>query len=255
MTVFRPERGSRCVNPFHDIGAGAQVYRDVRPGYPKETVARLEVGKTDRVADIGAGTGKLTALLCELSENVWAVEPAQDFRKIFLRALPGFPASRLMPTQAENTGLEDGFFDLVTYGQCWHWLSAPLAAAEAARIMRPGGKIAVLYNQLDVSLPWVLQLTRIMRSGDVHREDRPPQLGRRFTHPELVLGAMTEKMTVEEVFALGTTRSSWIGSDAENRRRMRENLRWYLCEELGFDPQNGVISLPYRTLLWTARLK
>ena len=43
----------------------------------------------------------------------------------------------------------------------------------------------IVWNQLDVTIPWVHRLTRIMRSGDVHRPDRPPLLNSQWSQPVL----------------------------------------------------------------------
>ena len=239
-------------NPFLQIGGGAAAYRDVRPSYPADIISQLPLSSHTPVADIGAGTGKLTAQLCQISDSVWAVEPAKEFREIFRQELPDFPNSRLVSATAENTGFAPATFSLLTYAQCWHWLDAEKAAQEAARILTPGGAVAIVYNQFDVSIPWVLQLSRIMRSGDVHRFDKPPKLGKDFSSPQLERSYWIDTLRVPELFALGTTRSSWIKSSAENRQKMRENLSWYICEELGIDFAEGIIRLPYHTLLWTA---
>ncbi|WP_353066270.1 class I SAM-dependent methyltransferase [Arcanobacterium hippocoleae] len=152
-------------NPYELITDGAQAYLDVRPGYPDELVAALDIYQGVKVADIGAGTGKLTAQICSRTAQVWAVEPSAEMESAFFQALPDFPRSRFVSARAENTGFSRREFDIVSYGQCWHWLDAPAASREAARILRANGKIAIFCNQLNVSIPWVLQLTRIMRSG------------------------------------------------------------------------------------------
>ncbi|MCI7552227.1 MAG: methyltransferase domain-containing protein [Actinomycetaceae bacterium] len=269
-------------NPFENLGGGARAYVDVRPGYPAGAIDELfhatlaargsggaqrsgrmscdqefDPGRVLRIADIGAGTGKLTADLLAAGEariELWAVEPAEDMRVAFAYALPHFPPEQILSRTAEDTGLDDAYFDALTYGQCWHWLDAKAAAAEAARILRPGGVIAIFYNQLAVEVPWVKRLTRIMRSGDVHRFDRPPYLGPGFTAPELHMYDWHDTVQVTDIFELGTTRSSWIRSTPENRARMRENLRWYLYDHLGFSDDKPV-RLPYHTYLWLARLR
>ena len=65
---------------------------------------------------------------------------------------------------AEATGLTDGTLDLVVFAQSWHWVDPLRAAAEAARILTPGGVLVAVWNQMEVSIPWVHRLTRIMRS-------------------------------------------------------------------------------------------
>ncbi len=240
-------------NPFLSAGAYTGAYVDVRPGYPDVLVENaVPVGAS--VADVGAGTGKLTASLMERAGETWAVEPAGDMREAFRTALPDFPAERLLPTTAESTGLPSASLDVVTYGQCWHWLDSDAASAEAARILRADGRIAIFFNQMDVSIPWVKRLTRIMRSGDVHRFDRAPELSSAFTKPALSVHEWLDPLYPQQVFKLGTTRASWIRSTPDNRAKMRENLRWYLYEHLGFT-DDSPIQIPYHTYLWTAELR
>lgn len=238
-------------NPYQHLNDGGQTYIDVRPNYPEELLDLLQIDQRTKVADIGAGTGKLTTQLLARTAQVWAVEPAVEIAAGFFRVLPAFPRTQFQLATGENTGLPRREFDLMTFGQCWHWLDAPAASREAARILRPHGRIAIFFNQLDVSQPWVLQLTRIMRSGDVQKVSKPPQLTRDFAKPELHLANWVDSLSVEEIFKLGETRASWINSTPDNRRRMRENLRWYLCEELGYGTAE-LVSLPYQSQLWIA---
>lgn len=248
-------------NPF-DAATGA--YSRVRPDYPSRVVdlaLAAPAGGTTRVADIGAGTGKMTRLLLERGVDVDAVEPAPAMRAQLEELRDGStapsrpgrqPLLRVVDAAAEDTGLPGGCEDLVTCAQAWHWLDEEAAAREVHRILRPGGAVAVVWNQMDVSVPWIHRLTRIMRSGDVHRPDRPPHLGDRFTPPELTQVAWSDRMTPRQLMELGTTRSSYLRADAAHREVMQANLSWYLLDHRDLDPQVPV-EIPYTTLLWTAR--
>ncbi len=240
-------------NPYEQIESGARNYIDVRPNYPEEIIDLLQITSETVVCDIGAGTGKLTQQLWQRTKHVHAVEPAPTIRAGFQATLPEFPLSRLHHTTAENTQLPPAHFDLLTYGQCWHWLDWQAASIHAAQLLRENGKIAIIYNQFNVQIDWVLQLSRIMRSGDVQRFDKPPKVTSAFTPPVLYSTQWTQHLTVTEMFTLGTTRSSWIKSTPENRLKMRENLRWYLQDELGYN-DTDTIALPYHTYLWLAEL-
>ena len=107
----------------------------------------------------------------------------------------------------------------------------------------------IVWNQLDVTIPWVHRLTRIMRSGDVHRPDRPPTPGGGFTPMRLTQVTWEDVMTPEQILTLGTTRSSFIRASQAGRDRMQANLRWYLYEHLGYTPGENV-AIPYTTLVW-----
>lgn len=245
----------RYGNPYAQADAPARAYRDVRPNYPEQALdwalADVKAGAT--IADIGAGTGKLTAQLAERGYFVWAIEPAFQMRQEFYRALApiAFPAQQLLATRGEATGLPSHSCSGVTYGQSWHWLDPAAASAEAARILSPGGVIAILVNQLAVEVPWVQRLSRIMRSGDVATLGKPPQLGAAFSSPEAWSVTWSATVTPEELIQLGATRAAYIRQRAEGKAWMQANLRWYLYDALSFAPAER-IELPYHTYVWRA---
>ncbi|WP_022867178.1 class I SAM-dependent methyltransferase [Schaalia vaccimaxillae] len=246
--------------PTNPFAVPAPKYAQVRPDYPPSIIDHVLrvcgqgiAARPTKAADIGAGTGKMAVLLAERGLVIDAVEPSEAMRDQMAQALPDVIANgqvRAHDATAERTGLADSSVELVVAAQSWHWVDAALAAQEAARILVPGGTLAVVWNQMDVSIPWVKRLTRIMRSGDVHRPDNPPSFGPRFTTPALVVESWEDTMTTEQILELGTTRSSYLRQDEAGRARMQANLRWYLHEHLGYAPGSSVV-LPYSTLAWT----
>ena len=251
--------GSLEVNPY--VGEGG-AYDSVRPAYPDEAVAALidaarsgrgvnAPGRDDplRAADIGAGTGKMSELLARGGLLVDAVEPSEAMRA----QASASEGVTWHDGVAEETGLPNDVYDIVVFAQSWHWMDPERAGLEAARILAPGGVLAIVWNQMAVSIPWVYRLTRIMRSGDVHRPDRPPTPGGGFAPMTLTQVAWEDRMTPEEILTLGTTRSSYIRSSEAGRARMQENLRWYLYEHLGYAP-GELVTIPYATLVWISHL-
>lgn len=220
---------------------GADAYHAVRPGYPPE-VLELIPAAARTVADIGAGTGKLTEQLIDVGFDVIAVEPSGAMLDVLGRTCP--TAARVQAT-AEATGLADASVDAVVCAQTWHWVDVPRASRELARIMAPGGRAVLVWNTLDVQVPWVHRLTRIMHSGDVLRPGFVPA-----TDPPLALEQelrldWVAELTTEEVLMLARTRSYWLNAKAATREKVAANLRWYLFEHLGFAP-GDVVPLPYR---------
>ena len=247
------------VNPF--VGEGG-AYDSVRPAYPDEAVAALVdaarrargadasvQGGPLRAADIGAGTGKMSELLARAGLLVDAVEPSEAMRA----QASSIEGVTWHDGVAEQTGLPNDLYDIVVFAQSWHWVDSERAGLEAARMLRPGGALGIVWNQMDVSIPWVHRLTRIMRSGDVHRPDKPPTPGGGFAPMTLTQVAWEDRMTPEQILTLGTTRSSYIRSSEAGRARMQENLRWYLYEHLGYAP-GETVTIPYTTLVWLTRL-
>ena len=251
--------GALDVNPF--VGEGG-AYDSVRPAYPDEAVAALVdaarrargadasvQGGPLRAADIGAGTGKMSELLARAGLLVDAVEPSEAMRA----QASSIEGVTWHDGVAEQTGLPNDLYDIVVFAQSWHWVDSERAGLEAARMLRPGGALGIVWNQMDVSIPWVHRLTRIMRSGDVHRPDKPPTPGGGFAPMTLTQVAWEDRMTPEQILTLGTTRSSYIRSSEAGRARMQENLRWYLYEHLGYAP-GETVTIPYTTLVWLTRL-
>jgi SAM-dependent methyltransferase len=124
-----------------------------RPGYPPALVDSLRqkcgLAPGHVVADIGSGTGKLTELLLAAGARVLAVEPNAGMRGAAERLLGGLPGFRSVDGTAEATGLETGSVDLATAAQAFHWFDQAAARVEFARILKPGGSVALVWNERD----------------------------------------------------------------------------------------------------------
>ena len=144
-------------------GVLAEQYERARPTYAAEAVALLtrELGLAPgrRVLDLAAGTGKLTRLLAGTGADVVAVEPLAAMRDAFAGAVPGV---EILEGTAEAIPLPDASVDAVTVAQAFHWFDPPPALAELARVLRPGGGLALLWNERDESVPWVAELSEAM---------------------------------------------------------------------------------------------
>ena len=158
------------------FGAVADTYARVRPRYPREAVAWLLPDEVRRVVDIGAGTGALSATLVALGLDVVAVEPDPEMRRVLQSKVPGVT---VRAGRAEELPVEDGEVDAVLGGQMWHWVEAEQGAAEAARVLRPGGVLGLLWNLRDERVPWMAALGAL-----VHGEDRTGGRGERMPLPD-----------------------------------------------------------------------
>ena len=132
----------------------AADYVRYRPSYPAETVDTILEGLAPAVglvaADIGAGTGISARLLAERGLRVVAVEPGEAMRK---SAAP-HPGVRWTAATAEATGLREASVDLVVCAQSFHWFRPPAALAEFARILRPHGRLAIVWNRRSTTDPF-----------------------------------------------------------------------------------------------------
>jgi ubiquinone/menaquinone biosynthesis C-methylase UbiE len=147
--------------------ANARAYDAARPSYPAEAVAHVVghggIGPRRRVLDLAAGTGKLTKLLVPTGADVVAVEPVAGMRDR-LRAALGEDVEVLEGT-AEAIPLDDASVDAVTVAQAFHWFDPPVALAELARVLRPGGHLFLVWNTRDRSVDWVRRFGDLLVDG------------------------------------------------------------------------------------------
>jgi SAM-dependent methyltransferase len=147
------------------FGAVAGAYDAARPSYPVEAVAWLTGPPPLDVIDLGAGTGKLTELLVAAGHRVSAVDPSTDMLEQLRARLPGVLTA---VGGAEDVPLPDASADVVTAAQAWHWFDDTLAPAECARLLRPGGRLALVWNERDESVDWVRAIWEpLNRTGSV----------------------------------------------------------------------------------------
>lgn len=116
-----------------------------RPDYPRQLIDQL-VPLGPRIADVGAGTGLLTASLLERGCEVAAIEPSDAMRAACDALVGRCPGYRSLNGTAEATGLEPGSIDLVTAAQAFHWFDVAAARAEFLRILSPAGQVALVWN-------------------------------------------------------------------------------------------------------------
>jgi SAM-dependent methyltransferase len=144
-------------------------YVRYRPGYPPGVLDLLqsECGLTPEsaIADIGSGTGILTRLFLENGNVVYGIEPNAAMRQAGEEFLAGYRKFRSVAATAEATTLPDASVDLVTAAQAYHWFDPPAARVEFARILRPGGSVAVIWNERKKNLgPFAGQYEQLLRT-------------------------------------------------------------------------------------------
>jgi len=150
----------------------ADAYVAGRPGYPPASIDVLFDGLGDPrevvAADLGAGTGISAGLLAERGATVFALEPNQAMRE----AAQPHPRVEWLPGTAEATGLSEASIDLVTAFQAFHWFDHAAALREMIRILRPGGRAAVVYNERDEGDPFTAAYGAIVRRFQIDDTER-----------------------------------------------------------------------------------
>ena len=126
-------------------------YIKYRPGYPNEVIETLrsECGLTSGsiIADVGSGTGILTEMFLRNGNTVYGIEPNRDMREAAERLLKDYPRFRSVAARAEETTLGDASVDFVTAGQAFHWFDREKTRGEFARVLKPQGWIALIWNE------------------------------------------------------------------------------------------------------------
>jgi ubiquinone/menaquinone biosynthesis C-methylase UbiE len=249
---------------FDDV---AQEYELGRPGYPSEAIdllireLRLERGSV--VVDLAAGTGKLTRDLTRRFDEVIAIEPLAAMKQQLARAAP---AARALHGTAERMPLADASADAIFIAQAFHWFDGRRALDEMARVLRPGGGLALLWN----TTPWesregawfsllddLLESSRadlsVMRRHGSGRWREAFDGERRFG----VLGAATfdnaRRMSQDEFLADLASRS-YVA-------RLDQDSRWKLLSEIsdllgrpGAPMEAGRVVVPMQTNVYWTRL-
>lgn len=135
----------------------AQDYTLGRPYYPEALLDHLyqELGLSERsvIADIGAGTGKFTRLLLERGSTVYAVEPNEDMREVAVRELSSYETFRPVAGTDVASCLPEQSVELVTVAQAFHWFDGESFRRECQRILKPGGKVALIWNMRHLLSP------------------------------------------------------------------------------------------------------
>jgi len=154
--------------PIHDVaargfGSAADAYDQGRPTYPAPAIdwctERLGLGPGRVVCDLGAGTGKLTRLLDGSGAQVVAAEPLEGMRTVLAAACPD---AAVVAAAAEALPFRTASLDALLVAQAFHWFDTLASLDEIARVLRPGGGLALIWNAWDDDAPWVAATHRVV---------------------------------------------------------------------------------------------
>lgn len=231
------------------FGAAAEAYERARPGYPDETIDWLLPEGARTVLDLGAGTGKLTRSLAARGLEVVAVEPLVEMRE---RLAATVPDVRVVAGTAEEIPLPDDSVDAITVAQAWHWVDPQRATAEAARVLRPGGTLGLIWNRRDDRVDWIVRLTEVMGSAEVEVMDMSAvEIGPPFGETESFVTEWQRPMDVDLLVEMAASRSYVIAATPRRRREILDGVR----RVVEADPHLGTeFDLPYRTYCYRATL-
>jgi SAM-dependent methyltransferase len=238
----------------------AAAYERGRAGYPQAAVdailAVTGAAPERTLLELGAGTGKLTRALTDSGARVIALEPVAGMRELLAQTAP---AAEPLDAVAEQIPLADGSVDAVIVAQAFHWFEPVAATAEIARVLAPGGAVALIWNRRDESLAWMREWTRMLdalagdaprykdgrwRAGfDAHPSFTPLEL-RTWPHR----GAEGRDVILDRVASM-----SFVAALDDGPRR---GLLADIAQLLDTDPDTrgrDDVALPYVTELFTTR--
>ncbi len=236
------------------------AYDAARPSYPHrlfvdlEWLAGRELAGAD-IIEVGAGTGIATRALLDRGARVIPVDHSPGMLGRLRERTPGLGAVR---ADGEALPFADAVADFVCYAQAWHWVQVPVAAAEAARVLRPGGALAVWWNDVDGAdlRWWERQQQRLEAMSPGYQRDhrlRPWADELRWT------GLFAEVVTVSgrwsrtlavEAYELWLRSKSYVQATGDRLEDFLAAERRSLLKAF----PDGMITEPFHTVLVVARI-
>ncbi len=231
-----PDRRDRATS-FAKV---ADAYERSRPDYPEDAVRWLVGEEPCDVVDLGAGTGKLTRSLVALGHRVTAVEPLPEMIAHLRVAVPKAIA---VEGEAEAIPLADGSADVVAVAQAFHWFDQPAALRECARVLRPGGRVALVWNVRDESEAWVAELSDAMvgRTGVDHAAGAIAMSGLFEPEQHVTLGPHFQEVDRSTLRELVLSRSFCAALSEEERAPIFERVDGLFAAH----ERNGIVRLTY----------
>lgn len=230
------------------FGAAADLYDRHRPGPSAAVVQWLLPAGAGTAVDIGAGTGALTRRLVPVAGRVVAVEPDPRMAAVLAGRVP---EALVVGGRAEALPLGDACADAVVGSSMWHWVDEARAGAEAARVLRPGGVLGVVWSGPDRRAGWLAEVL-----GPGRRPAAPPHRRRvdldgveAFGPPEVHRIRWTVTVAPDDLVGLAQTYSRVILLPAERRAALARRV----ADVIGRHPAlagRSAVELPMAAVMW-----
>ncbi len=229
---------------------------DQRADYSKEALTRcfemMGLSRGDLVADVGAGTGKLSGPLAQYGLRVKAVEPNDAMRDFGIKNSAGLDV-RWQKASGEETGLQSDQFAGVFFGSSFNVVDQALALKEAARLLIPGGYFACMWNHRDLNDPLQRAIEELIQSKIADYS-----YGKRRQDPTAVIeasGLFESSQKVESTFVVPMTKERIVTAWRSHETLARQAGEAFstICDEIHSLIPDAEVGVPYTTRIWVAR--
>lgn len=234
----------------------------LRPDYAPEALDSIfnlaDLGPNAKVCDVGAGVAHLTLPLAKLGCTVDAVEPNDAMRANGAKRTENLENVTWHEGTGEATGMAAGAYDFVSFGSSFNVCDRQKALAETARMLKPGGYFACLWNHRDLNDPVQKEIENIIKSFipdygyGTRREDQSEVIRASglFEEPEQITGRITWEQPIEDVKRAWQSHSTLDRQAGDKFPLIVEKIAAYL-DSLGTD----TLKIPYDTRAWVAKKK
>lgn len=234
-------------------------YVKYRPSYPKEAIDYLynTIGLEPNcdIADIGAGTGIFSALLLERGSRVTAVEPNPEMRRAAEEKFAKDNHFRVLSGSAEKTELSDQSVDFIVCAQAFHWFDRDATQLEFKRILKPGGKVVLIWNsRLTYGTPFLEQYEQLVQAFGTdytqvnHKNITPESLSSFFKTGQMQVAHFSNQQVFDFEGLSGRARSSsYIPAPGDPRY---ENMMTELRSLFERNKQDDKVFFEYETEIY-----
>ena len=237
-------------------------YVRYRPSYPDALIDTLrddcDLTAESIVADVGSGTGILTEMFLRHGNVVYGIEPNREMRQAAERLLAACDRFHSVAATAEDTTLADASVDVITAGQAFHWFDRKRTRAEFVRVLKPGGWVALIWNERILTTPFLAAYEQLLKEyvieyDQVDHRRIDESVIRDFFHPSTVTLEQFENRQVFDYDGLrGRLLSSSYAPEAGDPRH--EPMLAELRRIFDAHQSNGTVVFAYVTQMYFGRL-
>lgn len=231
-----------------------------RPDYAQSAIDKMietaGVKQGNAVCDVGAGAAHLTIKLAEHGLKVCAVEPNDAMRANGIKRTAEFQNVSWHEGVGEHTGMEDSAFELVTFGSSFNVCDRQLALKESARILKPNGWFACMWNHRDLEDPLQREIENVLKkhirdySYGTRREDQTAVIEKSGLFNKVIYleDRVVHEIPAEDFIEGWKSHGTVYRQSPEKFSLINEEIR-KLVESVG----TGKIKVPYTTRIWMAQ--